>query len=283
MELHLDTKVLESVIIAQPAGYVMSREDDRYYFIPYLCWVTETPTLGTKGSMGAFLKELPPFPSIGLTFCKHIVEALGVVHGAGFTHGALNMSAVIIRTLTSGPSAIPKLIPQLHNFKWSVSARSQEAVYRKQGNEFDALEVATAAGPLKRPFEELLKCDMYSLGMVVAHAVARDEIEALGSFESNPAYVSSVIAAAASNMAKGNIGSAARDKMVKALEDILDPEPAKRTSSLEPIAAAIQAALHDNGRGSDEDKDTPERKDRDFFRSVADRMKRLGLRERTEK
>lgn len=279
IELHLNVKILESVIIAQPAGYVMSREDDTYYFVPYLCWVTETPTLGTKGSMGVFLKELPTFPSIGLTFCKHIVEALGVVHGAGFTHGALNMSAIIIRTLTSGPSAIPKLIPQLYNFKWSVSARSQEAIYRKQGNEFDAPEVATAAGPLKRPFEELLKCDVYSFGMVVVHAIARDEIEAVGSFESNPAYVSSVIAAAASNMAKGNIGSAARNKMVKALENMLEADPAKRTSSLEPIAAAIQAALHDNGSSVD---DMPERKDserkhRDFFRSVADRLKRLEL------
>jgi serine/threonine protein kinase len=252
MELHLNENVLACATIAKPAGYSLSRENDRYYFVPYLCWVTETATLGTKGSLGEFLKTCPSFPSIGLTFCKHVIDALSVVHGAGFTHGALNMSAVVMRTLMSGPSAIPGVIPQLYNFKWSVSERSKDAIYRKQGSEFDAPEVASAEGPFQRPFKELLKCDMYSLGMVIVHAVAGANIRDLGNFESNPAYVSSAIAAVGSIMAKANSGSAAIKKLLQALQDMLESDPAKRTSSLEPISAAIKSALHDDGKGSDE-------------------------------
>lgn len=239
----------------------------------------ETATLGTKGAMGDVLKEFPPFPTIGLTFCKHIVESLIVVHEAGFTHGALNMSAVIMRTLVSGPSTIPKLIPQLYRFKWSVSEKSKDPVYRKQGNEFDAPEVGRSEGEFRRPFGELLKCDVYSLGMVILQAVAGAEINKLGSFESNPAYVASAIAAVASVMTQHNYDASVIEKLVKALQDMLEPDPAKRTTSLGSIRSAIVSTLGDHQDDDSPDEGPPERERRRdrILNSVTRRMKRLSI------
>ncbi|KAI8710452.1 Ankyrin [Fusarium sp. LHS14.1] len=275
IEFHLNEKILECATITKPAGYALSRDNDKYYFVPYLCWVIETETLGTKGSLGEVLKTFPPFPSISLIFCKHIVDSLIVVHEAGFTHGALNMSAVVLRTLTSGQSAISSLIPQLHNFKWSVSEKSKDAVYRKQGNEFDAPELGQSAGEFRRPFRELLKCDVYSLGMVIVHAVAGARIKDLGSFESNPAYVSSAVAAARSSMIKENYSPSIIKKLLVGLQEMLEPEPAKRTCSLRTIHSAIASTLGDHGEAPDEGL-AERRRDR-LFRSLAGRMKRFGI------
>ncbi|GAB1312839.1 hypothetical protein MFIFM68171_03049 [Madurella fahalii] len=278
MELHLNESILQCATIPRPVGYSLARENENYYFVPHLCWVVETETLGTMGSLGKVLKQFPPFLSIGLGFCKHLVDSLMVVHEAGFAHGALNMSAVVLRTLVSGPSTIPMLIPQLHDFKWPVSEKSNDPFYRKQGNEFDAPELRLSAGGLRRPFKELLKCDVYSLGMVIVHSAAGGAIKDIGSFESNPAYVTSAIAAVRSVMTKDRYKSSVVEKLLEALQQMLEPDPAKRLSNLAPIRSAITATLEADGKNADEG--SPERRRDRLFRSVSEKMKRFRIQTR---
>jgi len=275
MEVHLNQQVLECPVVVKPAGYALQRDNENYYFVPFLCWVIETETLGTKGSLEEFLSECPPFPSIGITFCKHIVDGLSVVHGAGFTHGSLNMSAVIMRTIISGPSTIPKIIPQLHNFKSSVNKNTKDPMYRKQGNEFDAPELRNENGDCRRPFNDMLNCDIFSLGMVIVHSIASRKLKDLGTFESNPSFVSSAIKEVKAVMAEAKYGSAVIKKLVQALEEMLEPDPTKRISSLEGIRFAIEAVLNNRCQGLDEESSN-QHKSR-FRNSISRGMKRLGL------
>jgi hypothetical protein len=276
MELHLNEQILDCMIIMQPAGYALSKERSKDYYTPFLCWVTETESIGTKGTIGKVLEQFPTSASIGIIFCKHIIEGMKVVHGAGFIHGALNMSAVIMRTILTSRSSIPSLIPQLHNFRRSVSDKALDPFYRRQENEFDAPELRDKAHEFRRPFKELLKCDIYSLGMLIVHTIIGKDVKNLGNFESNPAYVSLALEEDEKTMAKERYSSAAKKPLLEALREMLEQDPEKRGSSLEPIYAAIMSTMHDDYKSSRGDDQSKQHKGR-FSRILYKGMKRLGL------
>ena len=187
-----------------------------------------------------FLSMIPEIPLSGsLTLCRHIVTGLQTVHAAGFTHGAINTANIWMYKDKS--TEIPSLVPQLFNFDFSASAKDQPAdlIYTKQGNEYDAPELKDADTPQQKPFSDLIKCDIFSLGILMIYVFGGGTINASGSIDSNPQFLATAVASITASAPNEWSRDFIAEELAPALSEMLERDPARRAENLDRIDAKL--------------------------------------------
>lgn len=225
--------------IVEAIGYFFTRQKNRERYALTLLM----PHEGVVNSLGGFLQSSPSVPfSQRLQICLDIVTAVQVVHESGFAHGCLNPNNVFTLSVEGRPES--SYCSQLWNFEKSVSIEDDplDKIYVRQDNDFDATECRDQE-QTAMTFEELKKCDIFSLGALLLFIFGNGEINSPGSVESNPTYYKTAIARAIYETDDDNVKRAIADVLIPCLEGMVEESQDSRAKGVRSISFALGVVL----------------------------------------
>jgi hypothetical protein len=234
----MNDKIKRCPFIVELIGYVFTRQknSERYALMLLM------PREGVQNSLDGFLQSSSiPF-SQRLQICLDIVTAVQVIHGSGFTHSCLNPKNVFILNVVGRPES--PYCSQLWNFERSVSIEDEpsDQIYVRQENDFDATECRDQE-QTAMTFEELKKCDIFSLGVLLLFVCGNGEINAPGSVESNPTYYQTAAASVVFETKDDHIRRAIVDVLIPCLLGMVEEAQHSRAKDVRSISFALGVVL----------------------------------------
>jgi hypothetical protein len=92
-------------------------------------------------------------------------------------------------------------------------------------------------------FEELKKCDIFSLGALLLFIFGNGEINSPGSVESNPTYYKTAITRAIYETDDDNVKKAIADVLIPCLEGMVEESQGSRAKGVRSINFALGVVL----------------------------------------